>query len=47
MRDFDGFMYDRLPENFKRIIHIKEPEWQNWNDDEVIAWIILIIMVNK
>ena len=39
MRNIDGYMYDRLPRKIKKFIKEREADWQNWNDEQIIAWI--------
>lgn len=38
MRNIDVYMYDALPRTIKNIIRKREDDWQNWTDDQIVAW---------
>ena len=39
MRQIDGFMYDSLPSSIKSFIHVREKDWQEWSDEQVVSWL--------
>lgn len=38
MRKIDVYAYDNLPESIKNIIRKREDDWQNWDDEQLVAF---------